>query len=119
MPYVGGSPDRIVSCSCCGKFCLEVKCPSSIRHTSPLDPHVELPYLKKVNGDITLNKRHMYYTQCQVQMAATGINKGYFFVWTAHGTFQEKLYFDEEFWAHSKLDFEEFYKNYYVPFLFN
>ena len=75
---VGGSPDRIVSCSCCGKFCLEVKCPSSIRHTYPLDPHVELPYLKRVNGDMTLNKRHMYYTQCQVQMAATGINKGYF-----------------------------------------
>ena len=108
MPYVGGSPDRIVSCSCCGKVYLEVNCPSSISHTSPLDQNISLPYLKRDNGDLALNKRHTYHTQCQVQMASSGIDKCYFFVWTAHGTFQEMLNFDKELWAYSKLDFEEF-----------
>ena len=26
-PYLGASPDGIVSCSCCGGGCLESKCP--------------------------------------------------------------------------------------------
>ena len=26
-PYIGGSPDRIVICSCCKPACLEIKCP--------------------------------------------------------------------------------------------
>ena len=37
-PYIGGSPDRIVTCSCCKPACLEVKCPYSINHLSPCDP---------------------------------------------------------------------------------
>ena len=27
IPYVGGSPDRIVNCLCCPPACLEIKCP--------------------------------------------------------------------------------------------
>ena len=33
-PFIGCSPDRIVFC-CCGKSCLEIKCPYSINYTSP------------------------------------------------------------------------------------
>ena len=44
-PFIGGSPDRIIECSCCGKSCLEVKCPFSIRHTTPTDPNIKLHFL--------------------------------------------------------------------------
>ena len=27
FPHLGASPDGVVSCDCCGKFCLETKCP--------------------------------------------------------------------------------------------
>ena len=27
IPYVGASPDGIVTCNCCGKGVLEIKCP--------------------------------------------------------------------------------------------
>ncbi len=117
IPYIAGSPDRIVSCDCCGKFCLEVKCPSSINHTSPMDPNIKLPYLKQENGKVSLNPSHSYYTQCQVQMASSGINQAYFFVWTAHGSFMEKVEFNNDFWVHLKIYLEDFYKNYYIPFL--
>eukprot|EP00112_Aurelia_sp_Birch-Aquarium-sp1_P004894 Seg1553.4 transcript_id=Seg1553.4/GoldUCD/mRNA.D3Y31 product="hypothetical protein" protein_id=Seg1553.4/GoldUCD/D3Y31 len=59
MPFQGGSPDRIVSCDCCGKFCLEVKCPFSISHKSPLDPDAKLPYLKRSSDQtLSMNRNH-------------------------------------------------------------
>ena len=35
VPDIGGSPDRIVTCSCRKPSCLEIKCPYSINHLSP------------------------------------------------------------------------------------
>ena len=31
FPYLGSSPDAIVECDCCGKGCVEIKCPYCIR----------------------------------------------------------------------------------------
>ena len=28
-PFIGASPDRVISCDCCPDACLEVKCPYS------------------------------------------------------------------------------------------
>ena len=79
MPFIGGSSDGIVTCSCCGKFWLEVKCPFSIRDKSPLDLDVKLPYInREIGGTMKLNKNRRYYTQCQIQMAASQIRDSYF-----------------------------------------
>ena len=118
MPFVGGSPDRIITCDCCGTSCLEVKCPYSISHTSPTDPEINLPYLKRKDDLLNLNKNHKYFTQCQVQMAASKIRQSYFFVWTAHGSFVEKISFDQGYWDSLKQLFQEFYSNHYVPSIF-
>ncbi|XP_065069462.1 uncharacterized protein LOC135694584 [Rhopilema esculentum] len=115
LPFIGGSPDRIIECSCCGKACLEVKCPFSIRHTTPIDPTVEMPFLRKNEEDIVLNRKHKYFTQCQVQMASADISACYFYVWTPHGSFVEKLVFDEPSWLKMKNTLKEFYVNFYVP----
>ena len=73
-PFIGCSPDRIVF-SCCGKSCLEIKCPYSINYTSPTDPKVTLSYLLKGEDDkLAFNTNDQYYTQCQMQMAVTGTN---------------------------------------------
>ena len=111
-PYIGASPDQMVTCDCCPNACLEVKCPYSINYTSPDDPSVKLPYLKKVDGNITLNNQHKYYTQCQMQMAVTGCSTCYFFVWTQHGFFLEKVAFNPVFWEELRCLFLEFYSLY-------
>ena len=118
VPFVGASPDRIIVCDCCGESCLEVKCPFSISHTSPTDPNVHLPYLM-LNEDSTvmLNRKHKYFTQCQVQMAATEMTRTYFFVWTSHGNFTEKLYFNSGFWSETQLLLKEFYLSKYIPYV--
>jgi len=46
-PFIGASPDRIMTCLCCPKACVEIKCPYSINYTSPNDPDVTLIYLEK------------------------------------------------------------------------
>ena len=105
LPFIGGSPDRTIECCCCGKACLEVKYNFSIRHTTPIDPTVELPFLRKSEEDIVLNK---YFTQCQVQMASADLSACYFYVWTPHGSFCEKLVFDEPSWLKMKNNLKEF-----------
>ena len=41
-PFIGASPDRILSCSCCPRACREVKCPYSVNFLSPEDPNFSL-----------------------------------------------------------------------------
>lgn len=36
-PYIGASPDGIINCDCCGKGCLEIKCPYSISNDEVFD----------------------------------------------------------------------------------
>ena len=111
-PFIGASPDRIVTCDCCPKACLEVKCPYSINYTSPDNPDINLPYLKKDDGKLKLNDGHNYYTQCQMQMGVTGCSHCYFFVWTQHGFVLDTLHFDPEFWQYLKNLFIDFYELY-------
>ena len=118
-PLIGGSPDRLVSCSCCGQACLEVKCPISINYTTQQDPNVKLPYLiKDCTNKLSLNSRHKYYTQCQVQMGVTGLKKCFFFVWTSHGYFLEEISFDVQIWEEITNLFTEFYHEYNLKSLF-
>lgn len=112
QPFIGASPDRIVTCSCCPRACLEVKCPYSVNFLSPEDPKFSLPYLNKTEGRFILKKSHKYYTQCQMQMAVTGSKLCYFFVWTQHGYILDKITFDDEYWNELKMVFAEFYNHY-------
>ena len=36
-PYIGASPDAIVTCDCCGKGIVEIKCPYCFRDKLPDD----------------------------------------------------------------------------------
>ena len=119
-PFIGGSPDRIIQCKCCGKFCQEIKCPFSIRDKSPNDAASDIKYLEHNSaGLLALRRNHMYFTQCQPQMGVTGIHESYFAVWTAHGIFNELLTFDKDFWEDIKIKLTEFYIDYYAPSLFS
>ena len=37
LPYLGASPDSIVSCTCCGKGVVEVKCPFCFKDGLPIE----------------------------------------------------------------------------------
>ena len=75
-PQLAASPDRVVDTDCV----LEVKCPFTAR--DKLVNAVNVPYLKEVNGTLTLDEKHDYYYQIQGQLLCTNRSLCYFVVYT-------------------------------------
>ena len=44
MSFIEASPYRLMPCSCCGKACIEIKCPYSINYTEPNEQNLDYLY---------------------------------------------------------------------------
>nr|XP_037287664.1 uncharacterized protein LOC119180656 [Rhipicephalus microplus] len=108
-PFIGASPDAIVTCECCSPRLLEVKCPRS------LERFVE--YEVVCQGDeMRLKQNGRYFCQTQVQMGVTELGSTEVFVYvsdtenmTLNVTFSQE-YFDE---VVERATF--FFKHYVLP----
>ena len=78
-----------------------------VSHTSPKD--AELAFIEKENDKFKLKKTHIYYTQCQLQMTVTNLEKTSFVVWTRHGMIIDAVTFDKELWDDMKDKFILYY----------
>ena len=58
-----------MSCSCCGKTCVEIKYPYSINYTEPNEQNLD--YLYKDGDTVKLKQNQKYFTQCLMQMGVT------------------------------------------------
>lgn len=67
-PFLGASPDGLLNDDCV----IEVKCPYSARYRNITTTSV--PYLEVINAELSLKKRHPYYTQIQGQLFCTKDN---------------------------------------------
>ncbi|XP_065068875.1 uncharacterized protein LOC135694115 [Rhopilema esculentum] len=74
-PFLGATPDNILSCQCCGLGVLEIKCPWSSRDLD-ISEYINKPdsYLIKDDGSILLKPKHQYWYQVQHPMFTTGAN---------------------------------------------
>lgn len=122
--FIGASPDRLVSCECCGEGVLECKAPFSVCHTSPLsfESLQQLNFLKKSTSpmsrnEIILNRNHSYYTQCQMQLEATNRLYCDFFCWTPHGHFLERVRRDDDHITAVKENITFYFKKVIAPAL--
>lgn len=75
FPYLGASPDGIINCDCCGKGCLEIKCPFTLSQAGDIK---NTSYL--INGHLSRN--HQYYYKLQAQILLCGFKYGDFVVWS-------------------------------------
>ena len=94
--HLGASPDGAVSCDCCGKFCLEIKCPYSKRdqtfNSCVNDPKF---FLRKVEDGVNLLKRdHAHYYQVQTQLGVLQMETCFFVEWTECDMHVERITFD-------------------------
>ena len=65
-PYLGASPDGLVTCACCENGLLVVKCRYSVRHSPPKCA----AYLHATqNGGYTMSRDHEYYYHMQGRWA--------------------------------------------------
>jgi len=93
--FLCASPDRLVSCDCCGAGLLEVKCPLSI---AGQDPKVAtLLFLDDSEGHRILRTNHKYHTQVQMQMALSKRQWCDFFVFSDGGEYLQRIIFDPNF----------------------
>ena len=95
---LGASPDAIVKCDCCGIGIVEVKCP----YNAVKEPLMDLIlngdiYLKLVDGDICLDRKHEYFYQVQLQLLMTERNFCDFVVWSDGDWFCERILQDSDF----------------------
>lgn len=65
FPHMGASPDGVVSCTCCGKGIVEIKCPWSLKDKAFKDLENTSKFSIKDGG---LKKNHAYYIQVQAQL---------------------------------------------------
>ena len=95
--YISASPDRIVGCSCCGKRCLEIKCPYSDKdnHITYIAGQKNSYLYYQEDGTVFLKSNHPYFYQVQTQMLVTGFQFCDFFVWTNCDSLQIVIENDE------------------------
>ena len=74
VPFIGASPDGMVSCDCCGQNVIEIKCPFCVKDSTFDDIDDKTFYLKRGNDDqLKLDVKHQYYYQVQTQLGVCKI----------------------------------------------
>ena len=72
-PFLGASPDGVLSCKCCGFGVLEIKCPWKSRDITIAEYIIQPEScLSKNCEEVFLKPKHRYYAQVQHQMFVTG-----------------------------------------------
>lgn len=112
-PYLGASPDGLVSCSCCGAGLLEIKCPYSVRNLNS----TSASYLcsSSTNSEYRLSRTHEYYYQVQGQMGITDRPYCDFVCWTLKGIFTERIMFDGRFFKEMEAKLQQFFVSVIFP----
>uniref|UniRef100_A0A3P9QDN2 Uncharacterized LOC103475265 n=1 Tax=Poecilia reticulata TaxID=8081 RepID=A0A3P9QDN2_POERE len=126
-PWLAASPDGIVVDAQSGRrlLCLEVKCPYKHRHRSVEDACRDDPYFcLQLDGDTpgqapvyALKKSHSYFTQIQVQLAVTGLDRADLVVFTLKETAIVPVTFDPDLWDETVSKLEVFYRDAVLPHL--
>lgn len=108
MPFIAGSIDAKLTCSCHAPAILEIKCPYSIRNTNKFS---ELPYL---DDNLKLRRNHIYYFQLMTYLGIYNYQIGYFCVWTPKAIHIEQIQLDNELWQTLKRNSCKYYLNHYL-----
>jgi len=106
-PYLGASPDGIVTCRCCTQGVVEIKCPFCHRNdaVAELSHDVQFCLKKSSNTCLFLDHAHVYYYQVQTQMFVCEADYCDFVVCTFPGDQNEpnihieNIFPDEQFWS--------------------
>ena len=101
FPFLGATPDGLVTCGCCGNGSLEIKCPFSCRKKELKEVAEENSRFflsQKEDGTLELKQNHQYYYQVQLQMKLCNVEYCDFVAWKKDGDiFIQRIMLDSEF----------------------
>lgn len=119
LPYLAASPDGLIG----DDGIVEVKCPLSGSTLTPaevINKKIGLVgnmFLRnKINGDLTVRKKHRYYYQVQGQLHITKREYCIFAVWTPQDIITVEIKKDDDFWRNQMEEkLTKFYMNCLLP----
>ena len=117
IPFIGASPDGIVSCTCCGKSIIEIKCCFSRQNERAMDIAKSGTYhvLLDDNGKFALKETSPWYDQMMAEMAVTGSDSGDFVLFTNLGIEFCKVTFSPERWSEITRKCNAVYEKFILP----
>ena len=71
-------------------------------------------FLKNTDQGLKLDKEHIYYTQCQMQMYVLGLKMTHFVVQTKKGLYTEEIPYAEKFVKDKVSKGSELYRKYFI-----
>ncbi|XP_025765083.1 uncharacterized protein LOC112847531 [Oreochromis niloticus] len=118
FPEVGASPDGLTICDCCGKGCLEIKCPFKQRMASikeALAAQDKDFCLEVAANGLQLKQAHPYYCQVQTQIFVTGANHCDLVVWTQRDLAVIRIFPAVDFWKPRLKQAQDFFLKVCLP----
>lgn len=100
IPYFAGSNDGIISCSCHGNGCLEIKCMKSLESNPSIEMLTNKPnnILNKQGNIYVLEKTHEIYYQVQLQINLINLNYCDVVIWSPEKFLLITVQPDVDFW---------------------
>lgn len=115
IPYIGASPDGFVQCDCCGKGCIEIKCPFLYAKNTAFEAVChDSKNFEIIQGVPSLVKKESspYFCQIQCQLAVTKREWCDLVIYTHSGIFTHRVNFDASLWEKITDKLAGFYKKY-------
>ena len=118
-PFLGASPDGLVSCLCHGEGLVEIKCPWTYRDLTIAEyAEKNESCLEKDQKGIKLKRKHSYFFQVQCQMHVTQRKWCDFFLCTTKDSHLERIPYDNELFMQCIEKSKVVYKELVMPELF-
>lgn len=119
-PFLGASPDGLVSCACCGDGLLEIKCPFNCKDVGLQAAADNRDFcLELNNGVFKLRRDNKYFYQVQAQLFVTDKPHCDFVIWCSkeggHELFIERINADHQFFSSALVAATAFYKQAILP----
>jgi hypothetical protein len=112
FPFIGATPDSMISCDCCGNGCVEVKCPYCHRDDTVEEACSDPKFCLEEN---VLKQSHPYYTQIQTQMNVCDVNYCDFFLYLEKGSVLQRIPRDTAIWKDYTEKAEAVFRNGILP----
>ena len=120
--FIGATPDGMVSCDCCGKGVMEIKCPYCHKGQSIEVSTQDMKFCiqKNADGVLALEHSHAYYYQIQTQLFVCNADYCDFCVCTfskdeEHDFHQERILKNAELWEDCVTKSKHFFKTSILP----
>ena len=110
-PYLAASPDGLIG----EDTVVEIKCPYSAK--DKIISPATIPYLKEVEGNLSLDPKHNYFCQVQGQMMITHRQKCKLIIYTNVDMQVIDIHADSAFQKDLKSKLKGFYETYFKPAL--